>query len=92
MSPVTYPDTPDSRKVDYILFNKFPFKFPERYILYLILILQKCCKASVLLTVVFQRGGFTVFADTVLLEIRSGTRQKFAVRVGIHPRNPAKRS
>ena len=31
--------------------------------------MQKRGKASVLLTVVFQRGGFAVFADTVLLEI-----------------------
>ena len=31
--------------------------------------MQKCSKASVLFTVVFQRGGFAVFAHTVLLEI-----------------------
>ena len=61
--------TPDGRKVDYVLFDKLPLQFFKGNILYLILILQKCCKASVLLTVVFQRGGFAVFADTVLLEI-----------------------
>ena len=61
--------TPDGRKVDYILFDKFPLQFFKGNILHFIFVLQKRGKASVLLAVVFQRGGFAVFADTVFLEI-----------------------